>query len=150
MPKQFNGWHMTAILVCFFGVIVIVNFTMASYATRTFGGTVVDNSYVASQRYNDWLAAAREQDSLQWSETVGRDGTGVRIELEAPDGMLEGAIVTAIAEHPLGRSEPTTLAFVEGEPGIYHSREPVADGRWVLRIEIESGADRKRLLADLS
>ena len=41
MSKRFNGWHMTAILVAFFGVIVVVNFTMASYATRTFGGTVI-------------------------------------------------------------------------------------------------------------
>ena len=150
MPKRFNGWHMTAILVAFFGVIVVVNFTMASYATRTFGGTVVDNSYVASQRYNEWLAAARVQDDLQWSETVARDGERVRMAVETPAGMLEGANVTAIAEHPLGRSEPITLDFTESTPGIYHSGEPLADGRWVLRIEITSGADSKRLLADLS
>ena len=150
MSKRFNGWHMTAILVAFFGVIVVVNFTMASYATRTFGGTVVDNSYVASQRYNEWLAAARAQDNLQWSETVVRDGEQVRMAVETSTGMLEAANVTAIAEHPLGRSEPITLNFEETMPGVYQSVESLADGRWVLRIEITSGADRKRLLADLS
>jgi len=61
MTKRFTGWHMTGILLGFFGIIVAVNFTMATLATRTFGGVVVQNSYVASQRYNEWLKAARAQ-----------------------------------------------------------------------------------------
>ena len=35
-------------------------------AIGTFGGTVVDNSYVASQNYNRWLADADEQEALGW------------------------------------------------------------------------------------
>ena len=42
MAKEFTGRHMTAILVGFFGVVIAVNLTMASYATGTFGGVVVD------------------------------------------------------------------------------------------------------------
>jgi nitrogen fixation protein FixH len=55
-PRRFTGRHMTGILVAFFGVVMTVNFTMAYVAISGFGGTVVDNSYVASQNYNRWLA----------------------------------------------------------------------------------------------
>ena len=44
MTKAFTGRHMAAIMVAFFGVIIAVNFTMARFATATFGGRVVENS----------------------------------------------------------------------------------------------------------
>ncbi|WP_299323109.1 FixH family protein [Parasphingopyxis sp.] len=150
MTKRFSGWHMTAILVCFFGIIAAVNFTMATFATRGFGGTVVDNSYVASQRFNDWLEAARRQDDLQWTETVSRAGEQVRLQVTTPDGALAGGTITATAEHPIARMEPVTLDFVETEPGVYVSDQSLDSGRWVLRIEITQGDSRKRVLFDLS
>ena len=57
--RRFTGYHMAAILVAFFGVIIAVNMVMATLATRTFGGVVVENSYVASQEFNGWLKDAR-------------------------------------------------------------------------------------------
>ncbi|HET9398451.1 MAG TPA: FixH family protein [Sphingomicrobium sp.] len=74
MNGSFSGRHMTAILVAFFGVVIAVNFTMALFATRTFGGVVVENSYVASQKYNGWLDAARRQEQLGWAIEPGLDG----------------------------------------------------------------------------
>lgn len=67
MTRPFTGWHMTGIVVAMFGLVIAVNVLMASYAIGTFGGTVVDNSYVASQRFNDWLAEARAQRALKWN-----------------------------------------------------------------------------------
>ena len=67
---KFTGWHMTAIFVAFFGIVMAVNFYMARMAVGTFGGTVVDNSYVASQEYNSWLGAAARQDKLGWNVKV--------------------------------------------------------------------------------
>ena len=52
MPRTFTGRHMTMVLVAFFGTIIVVNFTMARFASSTFGGVVVENSYVASQHFN--------------------------------------------------------------------------------------------------
>src|SRR5687768_10998939 len=69
----FTGRHMAAIICTFFGVVIAVNMLMAVLATRTFGGTVVDNSYVASQKFNGWLAQARAQQSLGWQESVRLD-----------------------------------------------------------------------------
>src|SRR3546814_2526847 len=63
VQKRFTGRHAAMILVAFFGVVIAVNIVMASFALSTFGGTVVDNSYVASQHYNQWLARADAQRS---------------------------------------------------------------------------------------
>jgi nitrogen fixation protein FixH len=52
----FTGRHMAITIVGFFLVVIVVNLAMARMATSTFGGVVVENSYVASQHYNRWLA----------------------------------------------------------------------------------------------
>ncbi len=99
--RTFTGWHMTGILVAFFGVVIAVNLTMASYAVSTFGGVVVENSYVASQEFNGWLDEAKDERALGWSASVARDGAGhVTVVLAgAPDGVA----LSAEARHPLGR-----------------------------------------------
>jgi nitrogen fixation protein FixH len=52
MIKRFSGWHMTAILVVFFGVVVAVNFPIAHYTISTFGVTVAENGFVGSRNYD--------------------------------------------------------------------------------------------------
>src|SRR3546814_8818871 len=59
--RRFTGWHMTAILIAFFAAVIAVNMLMATVAVRSFGGTVVENSYVASQKFNGWLAQRSEE-----------------------------------------------------------------------------------------
>ncbi|MFZ4382234.1 MAG: FixH family protein, partial [Sandarakinorhabdus sp.] len=71
--RPFTGRSFAIIIVGFFGVVVAVNITMARLASGTFGGTVVDNSYVASQKYNGWLAQARAQDRLGWATPLTLD-----------------------------------------------------------------------------
>ena len=62
--KKFTGYHATMMIVGFFAVVVAVNLVMAQFALSTFSGTVVDNSYVASQKYNQWLEQARHQQAV--------------------------------------------------------------------------------------
>ncbi|MEO1102369.1 MAG: FixH family protein, partial [Pseudomonadota bacterium] len=47
-PKRFTGWHMLAILVTFFGVVVTVNITMAVLAHTSWTGLLAKNGYRAS------------------------------------------------------------------------------------------------------
>lgn len=144
MTKRFTGWHMTAILLAFFGVIVAVNFTMATFATRTFGGVVVENSYVASQKYNGWLKAAREQETLGWKAKAGLDADRhVTVEVSLP-----GAIVTGYAEHPLGREADVPLNFAGVES--FRSQNPLPAGRWKVHLLVRRGAEQARLTETLS
>jgi nitrogen fixation protein FixH len=132
--KPFTGWHMFGILFAFFGVVFAVNFTMAAYATGTFGGIVVENSYVASQEFNGWLEKEREQDSLGWTVTdEWRDDGRYAVQV---DGAPETLKVLAIARHPLGRLPDRQLAFERTGHGTYVSTEELPQGRWTLRLEL--------------
>ena len=46
MRREFTGRDMAMVMVAGFGVVVAVNFYMASLAIGGFGGVVVENSYV--------------------------------------------------------------------------------------------------------
>ncbi len=90
-PRIFTGWHMTTILVSFFAVVMAVNFTMARMAISTFGGTVVDNSYVASQNYNIWLNAADRQERLGWQVVARLDSDRhILVSVEKNGAALDG------------------------------------------------------------
>lgn len=148
--RPFTGWHMTTILVAFFGTVVAVNFTMARLAMSTFGGKVVENSYVASQQYNKLLARAEAQDRLGWTPTVVRGpDRRVRIDIRKDGRSLTGLRVSATANHPLGRSAPLALRFVAAEGGGWRSVEPLAEGRQRLDITIAKGTDEARYRIDI-
>ena len=142
MNRQFTGRHMTAILVAFFGVVIVVNFTMARYATSTFGGVVVENSYVASQEFNRWLDQAEASRALGWQATTERDGAG-RLAVGLA-GAPAGVALSAEARHPLGREPDMELTFTEIEPGRFVSRQALPAGRWIVRLTATAGTDTWR------
>jgi nitrogen fixation protein FixH len=142
----FTGRMFLAIMVAFFGVVVAVNITMARLASGTFGGTVVDNSYVASQKYNGWLAKARAQDQLGWATPVSLDGAR-RVVITVPGAAFAA---TGTAHHPLGRADDVPLAFAADAQGRLVSTTPLPAGRWQVRLDIRSGRDVKRLLEVLA
>lgn len=137
--RPFTGRRMTAILVTFFAVVIGVNVLMARLASSTFGGVVVENSYVASQEFNGWLKQASAQRSLGWKGTIARDTAGrAVVTLTDRNGTpIAAAAITAIAEHPLGQRPATALAFHETAPGSYAA--PLEAGRW--RIKVRAQAD---------
>ena len=142
MTKRFSGWHATAIIVGFFGVVIAVNMTMATLAVRTFGGTVVENSYVASQEYNRWLAAARKQDELGWTISPTLDEHR-RVTVAT---SVAGVQITGFARHPLGRAADVPLKFGKG----LRSDRPLPPGRWAIHLIVRKGADEARLIETLS
>ena len=144
MTSRFSGRHMTAILVAFFGVVIAVNLTMATVATRTFGGVVVDNSYVASQKYNDWLAAAERQRKLAWTiEPSLDDARHVAVSLS-----IDGATVSGFARHPLGREADVPLTFVAAGGGV-RSIKALPPGRWNIHLLVRRGESEARLIETL-
>ena len=138
MPKSstFTGKHMALVFIGGFGVVIAVNLVMATFAIGSFHGTVVDNSYVASQNYNGWLAKAEASKQLGWQVEASQRADG-RVVL-GTTGVPAAAIVAAEAERPLGEREATPLAFAPDGAGRWVSDKALADGRWRLRIAIEA------------
>ncbi|MEJ2409256.1 MAG: FixH family protein [Novosphingobium sp.] len=134
--KPFTGKHMTLILVGGFGVVFAVNFLMASLATSTFSGVVVENSYVASQHFNRWLDEAAKEKAMGWKVDVERRADG-RL-AAALSGVPAYPTVKAEARHPLGRKPDVALTFLKDASGAYVSDKPLPEGRWILRFDIEA------------
>lgn len=150
MTRQFTGRHMAAILVSFFAVVTIINIVNLLFATRTFGGLVVENSYVASQKFNGWLEQARREEALGWRIAVRRTPAGqVEATLAAADRPRPGASLTGTVRHPLGRLPERTLAFRSMGDGRYESVEALPPGRWVLRLTVAADDRTLRRLVDL-
>jgi len=134
--RAFTGKHMALVLSGGFAVVIAVNLLMASLAISSFHGTVVDNSYAASQNYNAWLTRAKATAALGWQVEVRR-GAGGRVEITAPR-VPESAAITAEAERPLGPRKATQLAFVPLGDGRWRSAQALAPGRWRVRLAIRA------------
>lgn len=149
MRREFTGRHITLILVAFFGVVIAVNLYMARMATRDFGGTVVDNSYVASQRFNGWLADARAAEVRGWSASATRQADGrLLLRIRNANGTDEGGQVRATVEHPLGRQPSQPTLTMTGD-GPWQSRETLPGGRLRVRVEQRIDGERFRYLVDV-
>jgi nitrogen fixation protein FixH len=149
MTRRFTGWHLLAMLVAMFGTVIAVNVTMATFAAATFGGTVVDNSYVASQRFNDWLAASRKQEALGWAVRVDVGDDRRPVATLSGRDLAHGATVSATAVHPLGREPERSLGFTPVGVRSFRADEPLPSGRWQLRIDVRQNGIVARFEQDV-
>ena len=147
---RFTGWHMTAVVVAFFAVVVAVNLVMATLAISTFGGTVVDDSYVAGQNFNRWLAEAKEQEALGWRAEISRSPTGqVRVEAHLPQGVPADATLSGTAVHPLRGTPKQRLTF-RYDHGVFIATHPLPMGRWLVRVTItDSEGERANFIREV-
>lgn len=153
MTRKFTGWHMTAILCGFFGVVFAVNILMATLAVTTFGGTVVDNSYVASQNYNKWLAEGRKQRAQGWHADVARIAGGhIRVTVAEATALPAEARLAGLAARPVGKEPDRPLRFHRDGKGGFVSAEVLPEGRWLvhLTIEEEDGRSSARFTSELT
>lgn len=137
-PFRFTGWHMTAILVAFFGVVIVVNVGMARLAMHTFSGVVVENSYDASQQFDRWLDEAAKEQALGWHANVARQADGHVVVTLTGKG-LDQAVLTGEGWHPLGQLADRPLTFHRIAGGDYLSDQALPDGRWRLRLKVVAG-----------
>ena len=135
---EFTGRHMAIIMAAGFGLVIAVNAAMASLAIGGFQGVVVDNSYVASQRFNGWLDAAQQARALGWQVVPERASDG-HVVLRTR-GVPEGTQFAAALRRPLGEKAFADLAFRPAGEGLWRSDQPIAPGRWLIRMSADAGA----------
>lgn len=142
-PGNFTGRHMLFIMVVFFGVIISVNLLMAVVATRSWTGLVVANSYVASQNFNDELAAGRKQADLGWQARLQVEPDAALVALtEAGAGgrPLQDFTVTLQLSRPTHENEDRLLSLGETGPGLYSAAIRLGPGVWNAELRVTSPA----------
>lgn len=141
----FTGWHMLAIMLAFFGTIITVNFTMAYFATSTWSGLVVKNTYVASQEFNGKTAAIKEMLATGIAGDLSVDAKGMRYRLTLPNNVPVFAdSVLAHFKRPVGEHQDFELVMTPAGDGLYLAETAVLPGSWI--VEIKATKDGKLIM----
>ncbi|MBN2759374.1 MAG: FixH family protein [Rhodobacteraceae bacterium] len=138
MTKDNNakGFRMTgpkvlAITLAAFGTVIAVNLTLAWSAVSTFPGLEVQNSYVASQNFNEELAA---QEALGWQVTADVVGDELVLKITGRDGYpAQVATLDALlgaATHVRDDQRPD-FVFLNG---AFRAPVDIAPGNWNIRL----------------
>lgn len=136
-PERFTGWHMIGVLGLFFGTIIIVNAMLAIFASNTWTGLVVDNTYVESQRYNEKLEAAERQESLGWSGTFDYVGGRAAFSIEEADGTpILADRVTAVLRRPAYEQEDHSVVLDRMPDGSYALATSLGKGLWAADVAV--------------
>ena len=142
MSRPFTGRDAALVICGGFALVIAVNITLAVSATRSHPGLVVENSYVASQNFNGWLAEGRRQKALGWTVSARSDATALTLSaVNSLGDPLTGLKVVATLEHPLGAESSRDVTLVETAPGHYAVPHGLAPGRWLAEFRLARGGE---------
>jgi len=128
---EFTGRHMALLAVSFFGVIISVNVGMAVLSSTSWTGLVVENSYVASQEFEEKRIAHEKQLAAGWqsnftyaagiAQLLVKDGAGNPVDLGP---------VSLLINRPVGGHDDARLSPDRGADGSYSAPVTLGDGVW--------------------
>lgn len=140
--RQFTGRHMLLIMVAFFGVIIAVNVTMAMFASRSWTGLVVGNTYVASQEFNERTERGRRQQALGWQTNLNLEAGKLSYSLVDQGGSpIRLDRVEVLLHRPVSGLQDTDLILQPGSNGSYTTDIVLEDGTWIVEVEADAGLE---------
>jgi nitrogen fixation protein FixH len=130
--RKLTGWHVLAIFVTGFGIIIGVNLFMAYNAVSTFPGLEVSSSYADSQTFDERRDA---QEALGWNASVEipGDGTLVLHLVDDSGAPVAPAHLEALLTRPTSR-QADQLLDLSRYNGTFVAPAELADGLWRLRL----------------
>ena len=144
-----KGWHVLAILLGFFGTVMLVNIVMAALAISTFSGIDGSDSYQRGLEYNKTITAAIEQSRLGWTNTIAfaENGTRLRITVLDRERSPIGALtLTGVIERGATDHFDQHLTFHETASGVYEAQlSEMSPGSWLVALEAQGTAGTYRL-----
>lgn len=132
--RPFTGKHMLALTLSFFGVIIAVNIGLAYSAISTFPGLEVDDSYVASQTFDQEKTA---QEALGWHLKQGYDHAKDQLRLEFTDKAGKPVTlkdIDVLVGRPTEAAQDQHPVMLQGADGAYVSANSLPLGKWMLQI----------------
>lgn len=140
--RELTGWHVFAIMASFFSLVIAVNLTMAFFARSSWTGFVVENIYVASQKFNEKAAEGRAQAALGWKSKLVIAGGKVSYRLTNKVGNVVAARrATASFRRPAYASEDQEVTLVPQPDGSLAAPVELRDGMWIVEVHAEAGLD---------
>lgn len=134
---EFTGRHMLVWICTFFGVIIAVNVTMAVVSSTSWTGLVVQNSYVASQEFEDKRLAHIAQAEAGWvSSLTYADGNAVLAVADAGGSPIDlGAPILQI-NRPVGGHDDQQITLTRRPDGTYAGPVSLSAGVWEAIVSV--------------
>ena len=134
MERKLTGWHVLAMFMAFFGVIIAVNVTLAWQAIATFPGLEVANGYVASQSFD---RDRKAQKALGWTLVRDYDAGAQELRLTFTDAAGQPVVVRSL-DVLVGRTTQTAQDMRPGfvaRGGAYVAHADLAMGKWMMAVK---------------
>lgn len=145
---RLTGWHVLAMVVGFFAVVIAVDVSFAVFAYRTFPGQVSVTPYEDGLLYNQRLAQEAAQARLGWRAAASATDKGVAFEfVDAKGAPVTDLSVTVTLQRPATEAGRRTLTLKETAPGRYEAASPHLTGAWDVHAEA-SDARTRSFVAD--
>lgn len=142
-PREFTGYHMLALILAFFGVIIAVNLTMATLARTSWTGLVVQNTYVASQQFNRKAEEGRAQAALHWRGRLTLANGIIRYDLADAAGKVVLPLAVKVAfRHPAYDAQDRVIDLARQPDGSFSARQDISDGVWIVEVDADTGRER--------
>lgn len=152
------GWWYPYIFVAGFMVVLLVNFTMAYFATSTFSGLATEGAYEKGLTYNKSIEAARKQDEMGWTveskvEPTANHGVHVTVTYRDRDGhAVEDLAVKAQMIRPTAKGYDRDVVLARVSPGAYATVQDLPlSGVWDMNVvakgkDVSHGMSRRILV----
>ncbi len=137
--RPFTGFHMLAIMLLFFGVVIAVNIFLAVEAARSNSGLVVENSYVASQTFN--------RDTAKLRADAARD---IHPRVTYDNGNIDIVFTNAVGAEVDVKSARITLGrTVSARTDVKPELERLAEGHFRATVSFVAGRWQGQISAEL-
>lgn len=133
--KGFTGRHMLLTTCAFFGVVISVNVTMAWFASSSWSGLVVENTYVASQQFNEKVAAIKAMNATGVSGSISVHAGVFTYRLHNRDGTpVTADAVIANFKRPVGDHEDFSETLKKVGEGLFEADRHIPSGDWIVEL----------------
>ncbi|CAA7612961.1 FixH family protein [Magnetospirillum sp. SS-4] len=136
------GWWYPYIFVGGFAVVLLVNFTMAYFASSTFSGLSTEQAYEKGLAYNQTLDEVRRQEEMGWTveaeiDPAANHGVHVTVRYADHEGRpVDGLSVRAKLVRPTARGHDREVALAPVASGAYATlQELPLPGVWDMTVE---------------
>lgn len=128
---EFTGRHMWFLTLGFFGVVITVNVGMAIVASTSWTGLVVNNSYVASQEFEEKRLAHEAQAAAGWkAKLTYSPGIARLVIIDGAGQPVDLGDVTLQINRPVGGHDDQRIALERAPDGGYSASVDLASGVW--------------------
>lgn len=134
--RRLTGWHVLAIIVGFFLVVIAADTLFAILAYRSAPGETAKDPYEAGLAYQRTLDQKAREAALGWTARVVQQASGDvdLILVDRAGTPLSGLKVTGRLTRPATELGARDVTFIAATPGRYRLASSSSNGAWDLDI----------------